>query len=60
MIEKLGVGNKCIFDVELSDNKKYLIMTEACCMYYETTLTKDETIELANDFMRIAESMSNT
>ena len=59
MIDKLGWDGAHIFETELSEDKKFLILTEACDMYFQTKLTKSQVIELANDFMLLAEAMSN-
>lgn len=58
MLEKLGYEGKQIFDVELSDDKRTLVLTEACDLHYEASLTKAQVIELANDFLRIADNMA--
>ena len=57
MIEKLGYNEACIFDVSLADSRKYLVITEACNGFYDVFLTKAQVIELANDFLRIADKM---
>ena len=60
MIEKLGFDGLSIFDVELSKDNRHLILTEACDMYFSAELSKDQVIELANDFLKIAETMSES
>ena len=59
MLEKLGYHGKRIFDVNLSDDKTMLVLTEACDIYFDASLTKEQVIELANDFLRIADEMAN-
>jgi hypothetical protein len=48
-----------ILEVELVDDGKGLMFTEACDMYYKTTLTKSQVIELANDLLRLSEKMKD-
>lgn len=60
MIEKFGYNEARIFDIELSEKKSLLVFTEACNQYFALALTKEEVIELANDLLRIAETMANT
>lgn len=57
MLEKLGYEGKRIFDAELLEDKTRLTLTEACDTYFQTSLTKAEVIELANDFIKIADTM---
>lgn len=59
MIEKLGYRGKRIFDAELSNDKMVLELTEACDNYFSAELTKEQVIELANDLLRIADTMAN-
>ena len=57
MIEKLGYGEEHIFNVQLSEDKKLLEIYEVCDQYYNAFLTKKQVTELANDFLKLAESM---
>jgi len=59
MIEKLGYDGERVFDAELSDDKTLLVLTEACDMCFDAKLTKAQVIELANDLLRIADTMAN-
>lgn len=58
MIEKLGWKGYQIFTAELSEDKTRLKLTEACDGYFDVDLTKEEVIELANDFLKLAEQMN--
>lgn len=58
MIEKLGWKGCQIFTAELSEDKTQLRLTEACDGYFDVDLTKEEVIELANDFLKLAEQMN--
>lgn len=60
MIEKLGYEGSRIFDVCLSEDKKLLELQEACDMWYARDLTKAQVIELANDFLKLADEMVET
>ena len=57
MIEKLGYDEERIFEVELSKDRASLEITEACDFYYSAKLTKQQVIELAQDFLALAEQM---
>lgn len=59
MIEKLGYTSGRIFHADLLRGKYNLRLTEACDGYYNVDLTRAEVIELANDFLKIAESMND-
>lgn len=61
MIEKLGYfsGGKRIFDHELTPDRRHLVLTEACDAFFSAKLTKAEVIELGQDFLRLAEQMSD-
>ena len=59
MLEKLGYAGERIFDAELSEDKTTLVLTEACDVYFAAMLTKEQVIELANDLLRIADTMAN-
>lgn len=58
MIEQLGCDGKRIFDYKLSKDKRSLILTEACDLYFDVELTKEQVIELANDLIDIANTMA--
>ena len=58
MIEKLGYDGERIFDAALSEDKVTLDITEACDSYFTAKLTKAQVIELANDLLRIADTMA--
>lgn len=60
MLEKLGWEGSRIFDVCLSKDKKLLELQKACDFYYATDLTKAQVIELANDFLKLADEMVET
>jgi len=58
MIEQLGWEGHQIFTAYLSEDKTRLGLTEACDGYFGVELTKEEVIELANDFLQLAEQMN--
>lgn len=59
MLEELGYDGKKIFEATLSDDKTELVLIDACELYFTARLTKEQVIELANDLLRIADTMSN-
>lgn len=60
MIEQLGGGEANIFHAWLTDDKSELELREACDGYFFKYLTKKEVIELANDFLKLADEMVET
>lgn len=46
-----------MFDYYLSEDKKTLTLNEPCDMYIVAEMTKDQAINLANDLLRIAQTM---
>ena len=57
MIETLGYEGNRVFEYELSKDKLKLKLVEACDSHFTAELTKSEVIELAQDFLKIAEGM---
>lgn len=58
MLEKLCSLGARVFDVDLSADKSRLTITEACDNCFEAQLTKEQVVELAYDFLRIASVMT--
>lgn len=57
VLHKLSYESGRIFDVELTRDKKRLRFTEACDLYYDCDLSKEEVIELAGEFIKLADQM---
>ena len=57
MIKQMGFDERRIFDVELLANKRFLRFREACDGEFDTDLSKNQVIELANDLLAIANEM---
>lgn len=57
MIEKLGFEGSRVFEVEITNAGKTLVITEACDGNFKYEMTKNEVIELSNDFLSISEKM---
>ena len=55
IFEKLNEDR--VFYSELSEDKKILIITEACEDYFSSELTKAEVAELAAKFLEISKEM---
>lgn len=49
--------NEQIFYVEPSADRKHLRFTEACDDYFDIELTKAQVIELANELLKLAETL---
>jgi len=56
MLDKLGANGYRLFDVILVSEAQLLI-SDSHDMYQSVRLQKNEVIELANDFLKLAERM---
>ena len=57
MLDSMSYGD--IFDVELSEDRKTLKVTEGCDNFFSVILGKKSVIELIADFQEIADRMED-
>ena len=51
------LSDESVIDIELSDSKTELIITEGCDSYYSVSLSKDEVSKLIEELTNLKEQM---
>jgi hypothetical protein len=51
------LSDKSVIDIELSDSKTELTITEGCDSYYSVSLSKDEVSKLIEELTNLKEQM---